>query len=62
MQSTYNPAQEALVLLGYIVQNAHAVGRRPDGRTVLEVALGDAVLDQLAAFGAYDEDDEDGDG
>ncbi len=50
------------MLPGYIVDNAHAVGRRPDGRTVLEVTLGDAVLDQLVAFEAYDEDDEDGDG
>ena len=26
---------------------------------MLEVTLGDAVLDQLAAFGAYDEDADD---
>ena len=59
---TDDPAQEDPVLAGYIVDNAHAVGRRPDRRTVLEVMLGDAVLDQLGSFGAYDEGGcEDGD-
>lgn len=52
-----HPAILRAVLLG-IVRTGDALGLAAPGRTVLAVTVDDWVIDQLAAFGAAEEDRE----
>jgi hypothetical protein len=51
---------EAAELLRQILENGDVVGRDRAGRNVIRLALDDAEMDQLMAFGADDAEAEDG--
>lgn len=51
-----SPDSQARVILRYLLDHADVAGRDAVGRTVLALHVDDRLLDELAAFGAEDED------
>jgi hypothetical protein len=56
-----DPNARARVLLRKLLEGGDVVGRDDAGRTVIQLAVGDWLLEQLLAFDAGAEDIEDGD-
>jgi hypothetical protein len=54
------PGAEARALLHYVLEHADIVGRDSVGRTIIELAVDDWVLDKLMTFDAEAADLEDG--
>ena len=55
-----DPSAQARALLHHLLETGHIIGRDGAGRTVIQFAANDRLLDQLMTFDASAEDLEDG--